>query len=60
VNLTKHFIKTTASRSHRKTKQGKCMKCECKKEFQQKIEDHVKQKLPEGHETYSANLEGYV
>lgn len=35
------------------------MNCECKKDFQQKIEDHVKKGLPEGYENYSANLEGY-
>ena len=35
------------------------MKCECRKNLEAKLRDHVAAQLPEGHEGFYAKLEGY-
>lgn len=33
--------------------------CNCKKEFEEKISEHIKKTLPEGYEGFGGNLKGY-
>lgn len=35
------------------------MKCDCKKQLEQKVSEHIKESLPEGFTGFSASLEGY-